>query len=301
MKPESIESKQNKFLKQALSLGTAISIFLVFILLLTLVRHGHLHWLGDIDKSLLGIVGDFIGGIVGTIFTVIATFLIWLTYNSQKAELVATRGLVEKQLEATYHPHFAIKKNSQLYSALSDIQFADSNYGDFGSFNLELVNIGNEAAKEVLLAWEYFDENQRITKTIDLLSKLNTVEANQQLENLEYLQSYRDNRDSRSNYYGPMLTSYDFILPITLKDVESDHVNISLPYKMAVIFHELNTFLQKSLGHEYRIKNFGYVHLSYKNSLNNDLHQEFKLICNYDSEYVQGEHRERLTIVAFEP
>lgn len=51
----------------------------------------------DIDPSLFGTLGDFIGGIIGTIFTIVATSLVFITYRSQKEELTQTNVIARNQ------------------------------------------------------------------------------------------------------------------------------------------------------------------------------------------------------------
>lgn len=52
---------------------------------------------GEIDSNLFGTFGDFIGGIVGTLFTISATILVWLTYSTQRKELEATNQIASLQ------------------------------------------------------------------------------------------------------------------------------------------------------------------------------------------------------------
>jgi len=291
-----VENRINTYFKVALLTGSVISIILVIITVIVLVKFDHIVWLGDIDKSLIGTVGDFIGGVIGTIFTVIATFLIWITYQSQKVELAETRRLVEQQLNANYHPNFAIRKDSQNFTESSNIEFADHTYGNGGSFVLELINIGNEPAKEVTLSWDYFDSMNRALPIISTLEKVNSREANRHLSNLEYLESYRNNN---AKYYYPVLESYDFILPITKSGSKEGKVNIYIPYKMAIFFYEISRYYNELSNVSEPLVELGYVHLSYRNSLNTYLSQEFKLICHYEETYLQ-ELRQTLHISAIE-
>lgn len=291
-----IENRINTYFKVALLTGSIISIILVVMTIIVLVKFDRIVWLGDIDKSLIGTIGDFIGGVIGTIFTVIATFLIWITYQSQKVELAETRKLVEQQLNANYHPHFAIRKDSQNFTESGKIEFADHTYGNGGSFVLELINIGNEPAKEVTISWDYFDSINRVLPIISTLEKANTSEANRHLSNLEYLESYRNNN---AKYYYPVVEAYDFILPITKSDSKDGKVNIYIPYKMAIIFYEISKYYNELGTVKEPLVNLGYVHLSYRNSLNTYLKQEFRLICSFEETFIQ-ELRQTLHISAIE-
>lgn len=61
---------------------------------------------GEIDSGLFGTFGDFIGGFVGTIFTIAATLLILLTYQSQKVELQATNKIATLQSQTQKQQNF---------------------------------------------------------------------------------------------------------------------------------------------------------------------------------------------------
>lgn len=69
---------------------------IVAVTILTYVFRGHVS-LQDIDNETIGTFGDFVGGFVGTIFTIATAFLVWLTYNSQKKEQQLTTDLNRKQ------------------------------------------------------------------------------------------------------------------------------------------------------------------------------------------------------------
>lgn len=57
---------------------------------------GHINF-NEIDAQKLSAFGEFIGGFIGIFFTLAATFLIWLTYKTQKQELERTSSLAELQ------------------------------------------------------------------------------------------------------------------------------------------------------------------------------------------------------------
>lgn len=101
-----IEDKQVikfAFIFSALGLITLVITISVYVL------KGYING-NDIEPSLFGTLGDFIGGIIGTIFTIVATSLVFITYRSQKDELKQTneiarnqsRTLVLQQFENTF-------------------------------------------------------------------------------------------------------------------------------------------------------------------------------------------------------
>ena len=52
---------------------------------------------GCIGGMTHGTFGDFIGGVVGSLWSLAAVVLIWITYKSQKEELIETRNVMRKQ------------------------------------------------------------------------------------------------------------------------------------------------------------------------------------------------------------
>lgn len=86
------ENRITKSVILTLILGiiTILSVIIIYIV------KGYING-GEIDPSLFGTFGDFIGGVIGTIFTLAATLLILLTYHSQKAELQATNRIASLQ------------------------------------------------------------------------------------------------------------------------------------------------------------------------------------------------------------
>ncbi len=289
--------KADKYLRIVLIIGSILSVVLVGGLFWLLIGYNHVTWGGDIDKTLIGVLGDFIGGIVGTIFTVIATFLIWLTYNSQKVELAETRRLVEQQLNATHYPHFALKNNAQQYVESGEMNSADHNYGSFGYYNLELVNIGNEPAKEVTVSWDYFNSLGRDIDLRSSLSSFKSEEATGHLNNLDYLDQYVENS---AKYYGPTVVSHDYILPVTISESSREKVHVLVPYKLVVIFFEIINFYMNNPHVRKPIDDLGYVYLDYKNSLNRSRKQAFKLRWTYEEDFTRGGDKRELKIFSLE-
>ncbi len=52
---------------------------------------------GPIDMPITGQVGDFVGGIIGTLFGLSGTILIYVAYRNQKEELSTTQNLLKNQ------------------------------------------------------------------------------------------------------------------------------------------------------------------------------------------------------------
>ncbi|MEZ4792452.1 MAG: putative phage abortive infection protein [Gelidibacter sp.] len=76
-------------------IGTISALF-IFITTLIIYVKGHINR-GDINFTKLGTFGDFIGGLLGTILSIVAVILVYRTYISQKEELSMSRNLLEQQ------------------------------------------------------------------------------------------------------------------------------------------------------------------------------------------------------------
>ena len=88
-----------KFVKVLVLIGVVCIICTV----LTYFIKGHIGFNRAIDPQVIGTFGDFIGGFAGTLFAIATTFLVWLTYNSQKTELKENGELLKKQrFEGTF-------------------------------------------------------------------------------------------------------------------------------------------------------------------------------------------------------
>lgn len=70
----------------------------LFIVITTIIYFikGHINT-NDIDFTKLGTYGDFVGGSLGTILSIVAVILVYRTYISQKEELSMSRNLLEQQ------------------------------------------------------------------------------------------------------------------------------------------------------------------------------------------------------------
>jgi len=87
----------NRKVKYNIITGVIISLLIIIITIISYSIHGYFNPTNVIDTEKLGHFGDFIGGFLGTVLTILATVLIYLTYNSQKKELSLNRKLLEQQ------------------------------------------------------------------------------------------------------------------------------------------------------------------------------------------------------------
>ncbi len=79
-----LSDKRRRFVIVYTLLGGILIIFFSTVILFV---KGNINFNALLDTDIISAYGTFIGGLVGTLFTLIATLLIYMTYNSQKEEL----------------------------------------------------------------------------------------------------------------------------------------------------------------------------------------------------------------------
>ena len=147
-----------KNIEKYLLLFPLIIIFITFIIFCI---KGHIN-LNDINFDKLSSFGGFIGGLVGTFLTIIATLFVYKTFinqklelKSQKTELLLNRGLIaQQQFETTFfnmlNVHRQLKKDLKITSfdffyTPDDITYGDkfSGVGVFEKIAEEYTEINN--------------------------------------------------------------------------------------------------------------------------------------------------------------
>ncbi len=213
---------------------TIVGTFFIFWL------HSRISLWADIDKDTFGILGDFIGGIVGTLFSIAATILIWITYKSQKLELKETRNLLEKQIKISYKPEICIRDK---YVRANVINFSN---GDPVSFNIEnsgteenrqydhfsLINIGVAPAKYVKYRWDF--------DTLECLNFLSEHEGNHtinlKLDNGGHsLNVYTNDEEFGHHFFiTPLLAFQQFDVLLPYKEL-TDEKSLPLPFPYTLL------------------------------------------------------------------
>lgn len=192
--------------------------------------HGHIYLWTDIDAEKFSAFGEFIGGVVGTIFTIIATILVWQTYQSQKEELKLTRHLIEKQTEVAYKPDLFLKDTElELQVKLEKDEYTLIGFKTphENQPKVKLVNIGIEAAKRIELSWDYDLE--------DIASFLEPVSDKIQIEIENFDKEIEGSfviEGDESIIYADKPINTDFVLPYRSDD---DSKIIELPYEFSFL------------------------------------------------------------------
>ncbi|MEK6495471.1 putative phage abortive infection protein [Myroides odoratimimus] len=81
-------------------LYVGFSIMLLFFFLFLLKSSTHLHYGNSINEEIIGQFGDFSGGVVGTIFSLIGVILFYISLKEQRNDFKINKEALENQLEA---------------------------------------------------------------------------------------------------------------------------------------------------------------------------------------------------------
>lgn len=147
------------------AIGVVISGLLIYILS---INTSILWTEGTLDKELTGIVGDFFGGVVGTLFALVSVFLFYLAFRHQKKELNNTnRAFAKQQFENTFFNLLKsqndIRNNiftereesidkSRIFSKYKTSQFGYQKL--FNAFKKEMISYKNRVTNE---SFEHLD------------------------------------------------------------------------------------------------------------------------------------------------
>ncbi len=93
-----------KVLKPILITLSFVGLIVISLTVYIYASHSHIHWLNDIDKDMFGVFGEFMGGVVGTLFGIITTILVYLTYTAQQKDVIETKKLLQKQIDLSIKP-----------------------------------------------------------------------------------------------------------------------------------------------------------------------------------------------------
>ena len=179
--------KDNIKIFEKLLFGIPLSIILISFLII--LFKGQLN-LGKVNFENLGGYGSFIGGIVGTFLTIIATYYVYKTYHSQKKELKSQKKelilqkqlIAQQQFESTFfnmfNVHRELKNNLKLnyldffYSPskmdINDVYRGVEVFEKISNDYIEIYNapealhynrqnISNRVDEEILLDPQYLD------------------------------------------------------------------------------------------------------------------------------------------------
>ena len=136
-----------------------LSLLVIGLTLYAYWKNQYLNWNYYLGTDKLGHFGDFIGGFLGTILTGLATYLVYLTFISQKKELKLQRKLIaQQQFETTFFNMMNVHrelKNSFYLNSNTSISF------DFDDSLKELLKNNDKNEINFLLIQEKINEGKK--------------------------------------------------------------------------------------------------------------------------------------------
>lgn len=219
----------------------SISVLTIGLTIIVFMANGFLNPNYKLDPSYLGTFGDFIGGFLGTILTIIATVYIYKTYHSQKKELKSQKKeltlqrqlIAQQQFETTFfnmlNVHRELKKGLKL------------NYLDFFDLSNELT---------------YSDIYEGVNVFEKIASDYKDIYKN--LETLHYNRSRISNRVVNNKLLDPQFLW-------NLSQDESNPRPVMLAYEIDSDWNENNNKIET---HKEKILfTFDLLYMNYQNTL----------------------------------
>lgn len=161
----------------------------------------------DLATDKLGQFGDFIGGFLGTVLTMVATYYIYKTYHSQKDELDNQKKLInQQQFESTFfnllNIHIDIKKNLNI--DFSDATFKPQEYNGVDKVQINGLEVFIDVKQFTKFMYsriiknstpvnEIFNKkvpNPDIKTTLDEYHKLSESDKSDEKKNIEFIYKY---------------------------------------------------------------------------------------------------------------
>ena len=153
-------------IRYSITFGVGIFIFISIIYFLK----GNVNYKYDIDSELVSSFGIIIAGIIGTFFTIIATLLIWFTYQSQKQELIKTTEIAYEQSKTSKKQNETLNlqkfENTFFNMSATLMNIPDKLYGALPKISYK-PDGSNEILGSIILSSgkEYFNKTLKILKS----------------------------------------------------------------------------------------------------------------------------------------
>jgi hypothetical protein len=272
-----------------LIIGTAIVLGTILVFL----RHNHITFFGDIDEKTFGIFGDFIGGFVGTIFNIAVTYLVWITYKSQKQELIDTKALLTKQINISYKPDVYIKDtyvstNISTFSNGDPLAINISNASDDTAktyVHLSLVNIGVATAKDFTYQWDF-----NLKECVEFVEgRIPDAPIKFEIQNDgHWLMAYTNEDDANYFQVSGLFENHRFDILLPYKDnADEKALSLPLPYLVPYLIAFEDDYSKAIRGGKIELiyNQFPplYLRITYKD-LDNETHKKrFKMKLEFNS------------------
>jgi len=134
-------------------------IVIILITLLFLWKRPFFMWDSPINESLMGTLGDFIGGVIGSAWALLGVILFYLALKEQRADSKTNRKALNKQIEALEMQtrEFVLQKEELILSrnvfkeqakTLKKQQFESTFFAMLQLYNHNIENIGSDTSSE---------------------------------------------------------------------------------------------------------------------------------------------------------
>lgn len=296
--------------------GFLASLFIFITTLIYFVK-GHINS-NDLEFTKLGTYGDFIGGSLGTILSIVAVILVYRTYISQKEELSMSRRLLEQQQfentffnmlkvhqdlknNLSFNTEKLIVKKLDVSSALAGGRLEEKGYIVTGR---SFFQIASEDFHKFFYHFKYVDRPDIINNEINK----KTIDAGfgllyQRLNSKQHLKEIKFKYDLFFSHYANYLGDYFRNLYHILKFIsqrksfelkklnnQSTKEEIELKYKTYadIIQSQMNfSELQLTFYNSFKfrkvrklVKEFNFVENLHSSNLLDEYHMNFKSIGN---------------------
>lgn len=190
--------KRMVFSSFCIIIGLAI---IVWFLVRLLFCEGHWNTNRNINITIAGQIGDFVGGLAGTFFTLVGVLLLFETLALQRRELKESRSVFEKQMFET------------TFFSLIDLyqEVVKSLHFDFVESYSEKIYNGKDFFE--IQRRKFYDEFQCET----LFGK------NRKAAKIKYIEFYTSTKEQTSHYFRTLYRIFRFIQSSKFTDAEKMH------------------------------------------------------------------------------
>lgn len=169
-----------------ISIGLGI---LIWFFIRLLFFEGHLNFSHNINLPDAGLMGDFLGGVSGTLFTLVGVVLLFETLALQRTELAESRKVFEKQqFENTFF---------NLLTLYQDV--VKSLHFDYVDFYSEKTYNGKD----------YFEQQRK--KLYDEFQSQNSISRDRKQATLTYLNFYVNTKEQTAHYFRTIYRIFKFV------------------------------------------------------------------------------------------
>lgn len=140
-------------------------LYFIFICIFCVVFGWKRYWdtANPIDHEVWGTLGDFIGGILGSILALLSVYLMYLTFKAQRILTEKSDKIQERiALQANQAQSNLAEKENAFQKELSDLSIAQAETQRFNELFFELLHRYQELSQELTVAFNKDDEKMMV-------------------------------------------------------------------------------------------------------------------------------------------